>query len=154
MHDRLLDPLIAGVLSQTVTLTGIALIDKNGDSRFEAFVSEGRLLATLTTSASGVAMSTNGTICGPLDSATATFLCSQLGYVGITVGTEGTVYGVDEDTGTPTAIRNLDCNGASGLEDCQFEVLSAPDPSCTHSQDATVECSKWVVCAGSLYFTQ
>lgn len=99
-------------------------------------------------------MSTNGTICGPLDSATATFLCSQLGYVGITVGTEGTVYGVDEDTGTPTAIRNLDCNGASNLEDCQFEVLSAPDPSCTHSQDATVECSKWGVCAGSLYFTQ
>ena len=44
------------------------------------------------------------------------------------------------------AIRNLDCNGASSLEDCQFEVLSAPDPSCTHSQDATLECSKWSVC--------
>ena len=50
------------------------------------------------------------------------------------------VCSIDEATDTPIVIRNLDCNGASSLEACQFEVLS--DTSCTHSEDAALECSK------------
>ena len=77
----LLNPLNAGVLSQTVTLTGITLIDNNGDSSAGAFVGRGRLVATLTTSAFGVAVPTTSTVCGPLDTVTALFLCNQLGYI-------------------------------------------------------------------------
>ena len=58
-------PIRYGVLSQTVTLTGIALIDNNGVRRVDAFVGSGRLLATLTTSTAGA--STESTVCGPLD---------------------------------------------------------------------------------------
>ena len=75
------DPLNAGVLSQVVTLTGITLIDNNGDSSNGAFVGKGRLVATLTVSASGVSVPTTSTVCGPLDTVTAFFLCSQLGYI-------------------------------------------------------------------------
>ena len=78
------DPLpeCAGVLSQSVTLTGIALIDNNGDSSNGSFVGKGRLVATLTTSTSGVVASpTTSTVCGPLDTVTALFLCNQLGYL-------------------------------------------------------------------------
>ena len=72
----------AGVLSQAVTLTGISLIDNNGDSSNGAFVGKGRLVATLTTSTSGVvAGPTTSTVCGPLDTVTALFLCNQLGYL-------------------------------------------------------------------------
>ena len=70
-----------GVLSQTVTLTGIALIDNNGDSSNGAFVGKGRLVATLSTSAFGVAFPTTSTVCGPVDTVTAIFLCNQLGYL-------------------------------------------------------------------------
>ena len=55
------------------------------------------------------------------------------------------VCSIDENTDTPVAIRNLDCNGATSLEACQFEVLSAPDPECTHSEDAALECSKYLL---------
>jgi len=132
----------AGVLSQTVTLTGIALIDNNGVRRADAFVGSGRLLANLTTSTDGT--STESTVCGPLDTVTSFFLCNRLGYIS-TLSTQGSVSGIDNEdiTGTPVAIRNLDCNGATTLEACQFEVLSAPDPECTHSQDATLECRKY-----------
>ena len=67
----------------------------------------------------------------------------DLGYIS-TLCTQGSVSGIDngDTTGTPVVIRNLDCNGATSLEACQFEVLSAPDPACNHSQDATLECWK------------
>ena len=132
----------AGVLSQTVTLTGIALIDNNGVRRADAFVGSGRLLVNFTTSPAGV--STGSTVCGPLDTVTSFFLCNRLGYIS-TLTTQGSVSGIDNEdtTGTPVVIRNLDCNGATSLEACQFEVLSAPDPECTHSQDATLECRKY-----------
>ena len=72
----------AGVLSQAVTLTGISLIDNNGDSSNGAFVGKGRLVVTLTTSTSGVvAGPTTSTVCGPLDTVTALFLCNQPGYL-------------------------------------------------------------------------
>lgn len=51
------------------------------------------------------------------------------------------VYSIDEDTDTPIVIRNLDCNGATSLEACRFEVLTAA--TCTHSQDAALECGKY-----------
>ena len=69
------------VVSQTVTLTGIALIENNGDSSNGAFVGKGRLVATLSTSAFGVAGPTTSTVCGPVDTVTAIFLCNQLGYL-------------------------------------------------------------------------
>ena len=77
-----------GVLSQTVTLTGVALIDNNGDSSNGAFVGKGRLVASLT-AAAGVAAPTTSTVCGPVDTVTALFLCNQLGY--ISVARSGTV---------------------------------------------------------------
>ena len=122
----------AGVLPQTVKLTGIALIDNNGVKRADAFGGSGRLLATLTTSTAEAS------------TVTSFFLCNRLGYTS-TLSTQGSVSGIDNEdtTGTPVAIRNLDCNGATSLEACQFEVLSAPDPECTHSQDATLECRKY-----------
>lgn len=58
----LLGPLNVGVLSQAVTLTGIYLIDYNGDCSVAAFVAKGRLGATLTNSI-GISVATNSTVC-------------------------------------------------------------------------------------------
>ena len=120
----------AGVLSQTVTLTGIALIDNNGVRKADVFFGSGRLLGTLTTSTAGA--STKSTVCGPLDTVTSFFLCSRPGiYINCVLKALCPALIMETPLGlrllyvTLTAMV-LQILRPDSLKCCQLQILHAP----------------------------
>ena len=71
--------LLSGVFAQT-ELTAVSLLDGTDNLG----ISRGRITVTAVTTVGTTSISVTGTVCNPVNAATATFLCNQLGFVAST----------------------------------------------------------------------